>query len=95
MSDALTPYGELWEALADLAHERWSHWTRWQFQICERNADGTITIPATLVERWERQSITRYAALSEKEKDSDRAEVDKTLALINEKWYLTLRTPKG
>ena len=34
------------------------------------------------VKRWTRQMNTPYADLSEKEKESDRAEVRKTLAVI-------------
>jgi hypothetical protein len=75
---------DLREQLADLEHARWSHWMRWMFDCGTTNADGTWTMPADKVERWQRQMNTPYAGLSEREKDSDRAEVDKTLALIEE-----------
>lgn len=73
------PVKEHREGLADLSHEIWSHWMRYQFSCCVRNDDGTVTIPASLVERWERQMETPYNELSEKEKDSDREQADKIL----------------
>lgn len=70
------------EALADVSHDIWSHWMRWQFSVCTRNADGSLTIPAERVERWTRQINTTYADLSEAEKESDREQADKILAVI-------------
>ena len=70
------------EALADYAHEAWSGWMEYLFSKSQPNADGTVTIPAPLVDRWLRQMITPYTALSEAEKQSDRAEADKMLALM-------------
>lgn len=70
------------EALADVSHDIWSHWMRWQFSVCTRNADGSLTIPAEKVERWTRQMNTTYADLSEAEKESDREQADKILAVI-------------
>ena len=70
------------EALADLQHDIWAHWMRWVFHICPSAPDGSITIPPNLVERWQRQIVTTYADLSEKEKASDREQADKVLALL-------------
>lgn len=39
-------------------------------------------MPAELVEKWERQIATRYAELSETEKESDREQVRKYLSFI-------------
>ena len=44
--------------------------------------EGTWTMPAEYVARWDRQLNTPYLQLSEPEKDSDRAEADKFLSLI-------------
>lgn len=44
--------------------------------------DGSLLIPADLVERWERQIDTPYASLSENEKESDREQVYSYLPLI-------------
>jgi hypothetical protein len=71
------------EQLAEYAHEAWSGWLTYQFRKGTLNQDGTWTMPAWAVERWGRQSITPYADLSEKEKELDRAEADKILAIIN------------
>lgn len=65
-------YAEVMEILADEAHKRWSHWQKYLHSKCVKNPDGSLTIPASLVERWERQIATDYKDLSEKEKDSDR-----------------------
>lgn len=71
------------ERWAGIQHEIWSHWQRWMHDQCIRNEDGSLTIPAELVERWERQIATRYEDLSEPEKDSDRAQVERYWPLIN------------
>lgn len=70
------------EKISDVQHEIWASWMRWVFQICPTNDDGTVTIPADKVERWQRQIKTPYESLTEKEKDSDREQADKVLAVI-------------
>ena len=71
------------EQLAAYAHEAWGGWMQYLFDKSTKNPDGTVTIPAALVERWQRQMATFYAALPEGEKESDRIEADKMLAIIN------------
>lgn len=71
----------LTESLANYAHEAWSGWMRYLFEKSTHNDDGTITIPAWAVERWQRQMNTPYVDLPESEKDSDRAEAEKMLAI--------------
>jgi len=66
----------LYEKLADIEHQRWSHWQSYMHSQCEKQEDGSLLIPAHLVENWERQIITPYADLSEKEKQSDRDQVN-------------------
>lgn len=69
---------ELIEELAALEHERWSGWERYRAKaFTERHHNGEMNI-----ERWIRQCATVYADLSEQEKESDRAEVHKTLAVL-------------
>ncbi len=71
------------EQLAALAHEQWSGWVLWMFeQGGTFNPDGTWTMTKDKVDRWLRQSGTAYAELPETEKDSDRKEADKVLAII-------------
>ncbi|MEU7599915.1 hypothetical protein [Streptomyces sp. NPDC041003] len=73
---------QLIEALASVEHERWSHWQRYLHSKCVRGVDGSLIIPAELVQRWEAQMNTPYDALSEKEKESDREQVRRYIPLI-------------
>jgi hypothetical protein len=72
----------LMETLAEVEHERWSHWQRYLHSKCERASDGSLVIPADLVEQWESQMNTPYSALSEAEKESDREQVRRYLPII-------------
>jgi hypothetical protein len=83
-SSNLRKLDSLVETLADVEHERWSHWQRYMHSVCERTRDGSLVIPAELVERWELQMNTPYSALSEKEKQSDREQVHRYLPIIAE-----------
>ena len=73
---------ELVEFLADYAHGAWSDWMKYMFGKSTINADGTCTIPAGLVQRWQRQMNTFYADLSETEKESDRNEARMILSRL-------------
>lgn len=70
------------EQLAEYAHEAWAGWMRYLFEKCEDGPNGTENIPGWAVERWRRQMHTPYADLPEHEKESDRAEADKMLAIF-------------
>ena len=72
------------EKLAAIEHERWSHWQRYMHEKGVRAENGSLIIPAELVERWERQMSTAYADLDEGEKDSDREQVRKYLPVIED-----------
>lgn len=74
---------ELREALAALEHDRWSGWMKYQFS-CRAPGDFTYTwtVPLDKLERWRRQMKTPYHELSEQEKNSDRAEADRTIELL-------------
>jgi hypothetical protein len=72
----------LLESLAAIEHERWSHWQQYLHAQCEPGSDGSLMIPSSLVERWERQSTTPYAALPDEEKESDREQVRLYLPVI-------------
>jgi len=69
------------EKLADLCHRQWSGWMEYIFSLCCVR-DGVYIIPNFLVKRWKRQIATTYNNLSQKEKDSDRHEADKFIALF-------------
>jgi hypothetical protein len=73
---------ELLEKLAAIEHERWAHWQQYMHDHCEAASDGSLVIPATLVQRWQTQIDTRYADLSKTEKDSDREQVKRYLPTI-------------
>ena len=75
---------ELYEKLAEIEHTRWADWQRYMHSLCTRNPDGSLTIPAESVERWERQIATPYAELSEVEKKSDRDQVDRYWPLLQQ-----------
>ncbi|MFJ4194686.1 hypothetical protein [Pseudomonas sp. NPDC089534] len=72
----------IFEQLAVIEHDRWSHWQRYMHSKGVRQTDGSLLIPPDLVEWWERQMTTDYADLTEKEKDGDREQVQKYLPLI-------------
>lgn len=79
------PAGEaetLREQLADLAHEQWSGWMRHMFSRFIETPEGPVPSPSDYV-RWTRQMNTPYVELSEAEKDSDRQEADRVLALLS------------
>jgi hypothetical protein len=74
---------QLLESLADAEHAGWARWMKYLFEQCAVNQDGSLTIPADLAAQWQRQIETRYADLSENEKEADRSEVRRILPLIH------------
>lgn len=70
--------------LAAIEHERWAHWQRYVHTKGTKQPDGSILLSAELVERWERQIQTPFHALSEREKESDRDQVNRYLPVIKE-----------
>ena len=79
---ALLRSPDLIEALASVEHERWSDWQRHLHDQCAPGPDGALIIPAALVRRWTAQLSTPYTQLSEKEKTSDREQVQRYLPVI-------------
>jgi len=80
----MTIDNEMREALAEYAHDSWSGWMEYLAEKTTFNADGTATIPAWAVTRWNRQMHTPYADLPEPEKESDRVEADKIIAITQD-----------
>ena len=70
------------EELAALSHEQWSGWMKYLFTKCRTRDNREVVIPKWAVERWQRQMVTLYADLPEDEKNSDREEADRILAII-------------
>lgn len=79
------------EKLAEYAHAAWSGWMEYLFEKSAQNADGTVTIPAWAVSRWQRQMNTPYEALPASEKESDGVEADRMIAIMSS--HLTKRAP--
>lgn len=73
---------ELLEKLAAIEHERWAHWQQYMHDHCAVADDESLVIPAELAQRWQTQIDTRYADLSETEKNSDREQVWRYLPTI-------------
>lgn len=81
---------KLYEALAARQHSIWAHWMTFMFDQGTINDDGTWTMPAEKVERWQRQMNAQYSALSEPEKDSDREQAEHLWPLII-RWYVEMQ----
>ncbi len=74
--------GILIDKLAAIEHQRWAHWQRYLHDQGVRLADGSLVLPARLVEKWDRQIETDYKDLAEREKESDREQVRRYLPII-------------
>lgn len=75
---------KLREELAELCHTQWSGWMKHLFSKSSYPDPRGAIIPGNLTERWLRQMNTPYAELSDEEKDSDRAEADRFLAILQQ-----------
>ena len=71
---------ELREQLAAIEHERWADWQKYCHKVLRDNNPSPEQ--GDILERWDRQINTPYAELSEKEKDSDREQVDRYWHLV-------------
>ena len=78
------PATGLVERLAAIEHERWAHWQRYMHGQGVRQPDGSLLLPAHLVQRWERQIDTPYEALTDAEKESDREQVRRYLPILTD-----------
>ena len=85
----------LLDALAAIEHERWSHWQQYMHHKGKKQKDGSLVLPAELVNRWERQIATPFEGLSDKEKDSDREQVRRYLSLIVDTLNEEMDVPKA
>ena len=70
------------EEIASIQHDIWSGWMKYLFSKATLLENGSVNIRPEHVKRWERQMITPYSELPEKEKNSDRNQADKVLKII-------------
>lgn len=70
------------QQLADIEHQRWSHWQRYIHGLMGRKQDGWYVLDPEYVKRWERQIATPYEQLSEREQASDMEQVDRYWSLV-------------
>ena len=73
---------ELREKLADYAHEAWGLYMVWMLANCEQRPDGSVLISAGYAAALQRLATASYAELPEDQKNNDRAEADKILAIV-------------
>jgi hypothetical protein len=73
----------LYEKLAEIEHERWADWQKWCHKILRENCPSPEL--EKVLERWDKQIATPYKDLTEKEKQSDREQVDRYWHLIEPK----------
>lgn len=71
---------KLKETLAKIEHQRWSDWQSWCHKVLRENCPSKKL--EKVLKRWDKQIATPYSELSEKEKDSDRKQVDRYWELI-------------
>ena len=70
------------EVVAAEMHAVWTHWMKYlQANVVWQEGVGWI-IPEHFILRWQRQMRTPYAELPEEEKQSDRHQAQKVLAVI-------------
>lgn len=65
------------EMLAHIQHEIWSHWMEYLFSVSKDLGEHGTFIPPEHGDRWGRQMNNFYSELTEKEKQSDRSQVEK------------------
>jgi len=83
---------ETFEKLSHYQHEIWSSWMKYMFSLCDKEKHpfedketGNLIIPRAKIKRWKKQIATSYEKLSEKEKQSDRDQVNKFIHLFEDK----------
>lgn len=86
---------QLCETLAEYAHGAWSGWMRYMFSKGYPGMGYSWVIPSALKARWHRQMNTPYADLPEDEKESDRQEADKILAIVERHATVSITLRKG
>ena len=75
---------EFVESGASIEHDRWARWQKYMFSKGTVDENGVFHLPKEFVERWFRQIDTKYADLSEPEKESDRKESRTYIPLVKQ-----------
>ncbi len=75
------------ERLARYAHSAWKGWMKYMFSKSNLHPDGSVTIPAEYVQRWQRQMHTAYSDLPAEEQKSDQAEADRIMEIVTGNWF--------
>jgi hypothetical protein len=73
---------DLREPIAEAVHDLWGRIVRPLLSQCHSTAAGLV-VPTAVWDRWQRQMATPYPALSEPEKNIDRAEADWLIKRFN------------
>ena len=71
------------EALAQSEKDRWTRWMRHCLGRMQQNIYGDYVLAAADYDKWKRQCETHYLDLTEKEKEHDRFEADRTLLIMS------------
>jgi len=72
------------EQNAEIVHDQWSHWFKYQASRMNPNKEGVLEFNDEDFGKWMQQAITPYKKLSEKEKESDRNWADKYLNILSQ-----------
>lgn len=73
---------ELREAVADQCHRHWARTIRHILSNGTATGDGGITLPAEYVRSLSEQAGWRYRDMTEPEREYDRREADRYLAIV-------------
>jgi hypothetical protein len=76
-----TKIEDLREQLAAIEHERWADWQKYCHKVIRQTIQSGGSLEEVL-ERWDKQINTPYAALSDREQASDMEQVDRYWQLI-------------
>ena len=84
---------EFKEKLANIEHQRWADWQKWCHKVLRENCPSPEL--EKVLERWDKQIATDYKDLTEKEKDSDREQVERYWPLIDRALQAREKEMKG
>ncbi len=74
---------DLQAALAEYAHQAWARWMEYELRKGIVQEDGSITLPAHLVQRWSRQINAAYHELQPGEQARSLNEADRIVRVLD------------